>query len=197
MIGLAYASGGTASVIRGRVTVCNGGVVRGAIVTLATGESQVTDADGAFVFRVADTATVEVTAELAGLGRAREIICVPASGLAETELLLPWHVNDDCIPTAGHSLPNARRIKGRVESLTHKPIRGAIVRLLNVQSRAVVISTRTNRRGQFRTRLLPLSHYAIEISSPNSVTKSFEIWSAACLAACERPLVIRLSPRCI
>jgi hypothetical protein len=117
--------------------------------------------------------------------------------VAETELLIPWHVNDDCIPTGGHRLPNARRIEGRVESLTHKAIRGATVRLLNVESGTVVISTRTNRRGQFRTRLLPVGKYVVEISSPNSLTKSFEIWSAACLAACERPLVVRLSRRCI
>src|SRR5260221_197032 len=77
-----------------------------------------------------------------------------------------------------------------------QPIRGTTVRFLAIVRRLTRVCAATDRRGRFRTAQLPLGQYNVEVSAPGYLAKSFELWSAACEPACERPLIIRLSPGC-
>ena len=185
-----------AETLEGRVVSCDGYPLPYVSVALSTGETAITDAEGRFTFQVSPTSDLKISAGMNGLGEAVDHTCVAAGRSTRIDVILPLHVYDDCIPIGRNKLPESRRFDGTVTNIRFQPLRGATVRFLAIVPRLTPVSAATDRRGRFRTAQLPLGQYNVEVSAPGYLAKSFELWSAACEPACERPLIIRLSPGC-
>lgn len=182
-------------VVRGRAVTCNGTPLPGVVVTMTKDhQTQVSGLDGRFAFRLPPSSDIELTAELAGTAGARETVCVTADAETKVELLIPIHAVDQCITM--EPFPKTQRMEGTVVSIEGRPIGNATVRIASLLPDRREVTARTNGKGRFRSAPLPFGRYDVEASARGYRRKTTELWVSPCHAACDGPLVIRLTAEC-